>query len=129
MTTDKNTNISGIHGSIVNTGPVSGNIANIVTLAGLNAKSNEKEELVTLFQKLEAEIKKLPDDKKDAAETLLDRLNLIIRGLERQDPDKEVVKFGIESLKKAAENVASVMPTILAIALDIASKIRTVVQL
>lgn len=126
MSKDK-TSISGINNSVVNTGNISGSVTNNISLAGIEANTEEKEDLTILFKKLEVEIARLPSEKSEEAKTLMKRLKLIVSSLDEPQPDKEAIHFGLDSLKKAAENVASVVPTILPIALEIAKKIQNLI--
>lgn len=124
---NQETNISGLSNSIVNTGTVSGSITNSVNLTGLSATDKEKAELTTLLQQLETEIKKLPANRQEEASLLMKRLSLISEELQGQKPDKEAVQFGLESLKKAAENIVAIAPTIMPLSVEIAKKVCSII--
>jgi len=125
---DKNINISGVANSaIVAGGTVHGSVINNVNLENLPGKEEEKKDLLTLVSQLEILAKKLPPEKEEEAQRIVKRLQGVVTELSKTKPDKEDLQFNLESLRKAAQNVAAVAPSILDIAIEIAKRIALMV--
>ena len=120
------TTISNVSGSIINVDSlleqVSQNINNVQ-----KADQATKEELNKLVAQLTDVLKGLPSDKIDEATKIADRVDTAISEVSKEKPDKEKVEFSLESLKKAAQNIAGVLPTVLPIATQIAEHIQKLI--
>lgn len=122
---DKLINISGVTQSAINAGgTVSGSVTNNIVIRGLEGRQEEKFDLLNLIEQLENLAKQLPLENDDDARKIVKRLKGILAEIEKTNPDTEDVEFNLESLQKAAQNVASVLPTILPIAIEVANRIR-----
>ncbi|MDQ5824358.1 MAG: hypothetical protein M3441_09130 [Chloroflexota bacterium] len=118
--------ISGsITNSIVNIkSRLDGTVQQINALPG--ADQATKDQLVQLTQQLSELLGQVPEkapDKVADAETVSKRMETIVAEVGSPKPDKEVVNFSLESLKKAAANIAGVLPAVLPIAQQIASTV------
>lgn len=83
----------------------------------------DKIELKALIEELFKLINRLPSDYADKAEIVVKRIETAIEEASKPRPDKEVVLFSLDSLKKAAANLATVIPDILPLATRIADHI------
>lgn len=81
----------------------------------------QKEMLNQLIEQLIAELEKTPPEHVKEAEKVSKRVEAMARELDEEEPDKEMVEITGESLKKAAQNIAGILPN----AIDIATKIVT----
>lgn len=126
VTMGNKTTISNVSGSIINVDSlleqVSQNINNVQ-----KADQATKEELNKLVAQLTDVLKGLPSDKIDEATKIADRVDTAISEVSKEKPDKEKVEFSLESLKKAAQNIAGVLPTVLPIATQIAEHIQKLI--
>lgn len=121
---DKNINVSGITNSaVVAGGIVHGSVTNNVNLESLPGKEEEKKDLLTLVSQLEVLAKQLPPEKEEEAQRIIKRLQGVVTELSNIKPDKENLQFNLESLQKAAQNVADLVPSILPIAIEISKRI------
>lgn len=84
------------------------------------ADQASKDELKQLIAQLNDELQKVPPDKAEEAEAVADSAKALIEATNKNRPNKVTVQVTAEGLKKAAENIAKVTPTVLAIATQIA---------
>ena len=98
---------------------------NISTLP--KADQATKEELTKLVAQLTDLLKQAPTEKVDEAGQIADRVDMLVKEAGKDKPDQEKVEFSLESLKKAAENIAGVLPTVLPIAMQIVEHIRKLI--
>ena len=121
-------NISHVSGSIVN---VKSKLDNVVqSINGLpNADAATKQQLEALLKQLSAELQK-PEAQAHAAdvEKAATRAGELVDEAQKAKPDKEKIEFTAESLKKAAANIATVLPAVLGIATQIVQQIQALVK-
>jgi tRNA U34 5-carboxymethylaminomethyl modifying GTPase MnmE/TrmE len=126
-------NVSGnIEGGIVNMGgeqtfhgPIVFNlnshfersIQSVESIPSADAKT--KDELVALTNQLKQLLEKMPSGNEEMVEQVAKRLNTLMEEASAKKPDHEMVQITAEGLKKAAQNLAAVVPTILPICIDI----------
>jgi hypothetical protein len=67
--------------------------------------------------------KQLPAEREEDKQKIIKRLQGVVTELKGTNPDKESLQFNLESLRKAAQNVAAVLPDILPIAIEISRRI------
>lgn len=91
--------------------------------AASSVNDTEKQQLTELIEQLKNELQKTPSEKKDEADALAKIAKTLIEEGTEVQPNKTMVQITADGLKKAAENIASVMPSVLTIASSI---IRTV---
>ena len=124
-----------IMGNKISFGNVSGSIINVdstleqVTQSiGTASHVDEvsKKQLTELVEQLKTELQKLPIAKREEAEAIADSAKALIEAGTKAQPNKPTVKITADGLKKAAENLAGVMPTVISIASGI---IKTIFQL
>lgn len=114
--------ISGNQGIIVNLKSTLEKVEQSVN-SSLNHDISDKIELKALIEELFRLINGLPPDYADKAEILVKRIETATEEASKPKPDKEVVLFSLDSLKKAAANLATVIPDILPLATRIADHI------
>jgi len=82
-----------------------------------------KEDLIRLVGKLKQQLEKVPPESAQDAEKVSKRVKALVEEVNVDEPDKEMIKITGESLKRAAQNLAAVMPPVLAIATQIVSHV------
>ena len=128
-----NINISGssVSGGIVGIGSTQNFHGDVtLTMSGLSAKvgsmtttEDEKVVLQKLIADLEAALKDAPADQQANAEKGAKRAKEVIEEASESQPDMEAIESKANLLKKAAENIAGVMPIVLTIATGIVAHI------
>ena len=82
-----------------------------------------KDELEALVSQLAAALEEVPPDRIEDAEVVAAQTELMVAQATAQRPSKPLLKITGEGLKKAAENIADVMPTVLGISTKIVAVI------
>jgi hypothetical protein len=93
-----------------------------------NADSSEKQELQALIEQLQAELEKAPPELASEAEAVAQTTEVLVEAASAEKPNKTMIEITGEGLKKAAENIAAVMPTVLPIAMKIVATIGQIVR-
>lgn len=121
---DINIGGSNIAGSNVNIGST---LTNVTQQVGAipQAGADDKAELEQLIQQLEAELKKLPAQHQEEAETVAELTQDMVEEAGKEKPKKSKLEITGEGLKKAAKNLAAVAPLVGEIAGKIVLKILT----
>ncbi len=83
-----------------------------------------KAQLQALIEQLSTELQKVPAEKAVEAEQAAKRAESAVAEATKATPDKDDVEYSLSRLKKAAENIAQVLPTVLPIATQIADVLR-----
>jgi hypothetical protein len=78
-----------------------------------------KEELQALIAQLGETLKEAPPEKSEEAEAVAEAAKSLVEKAAAEKPNQTSIKITGEGLKQAAENLAGVMPTVLAIATQI----------
>jgi hypothetical protein len=92
-----------------------------------HADSAERQELQALIEQLQAELTKAPPEIEKEAEAVAQTAKALVDTASAEQPNPTMIEITGEGLKKAAENIAAVMPTVLTIATQIVAAIsRTV---
>lgn len=91
-----------------------------------NVDEVDKEQLSNLIEQLKLELQKVPQTEKEKAEAVADSAKTITEASIKNPPNKETIKISAEGLRKAAENIGNVAPTVLTIASSI---VKTVFHL
>jgi hypothetical protein len=94
----------------------------IGALAG--ADQSTKDDLIRLVTELQEALKQTPPTHTEEGERLAKRVEAAVGEVSKPKPDAEVVEFSLESMKKAATNLAAVVPMVLPIAMQIVEHIR-----
>jgi hypothetical protein len=130
-----NTNIQELKmGNQYNIGDITGSIVNMdstldqVTqnIGSANIDDSVKKQLADLISQLKTELQKVPASKNEDAEAITESAKALVEAGIKAQPNKTSVKITAEGLKKAAENIAGVMPMVLTIASSI---VKTIFQL
>lgn len=109
--------------SIVN---ISSSLENLSQSIGeiSNVDEGQKEELQQLLNELKQELEQIPDNHIEDAEAIVWTAENLIEEKTSENPNKTKIQISKEGLKKAAENLASVLPKVLPIALRISETIE-----
>jgi len=83
-----------------------------------------KEDLKALVMRLQEELQQAPSDAAEAAEAVADSAKDLVEAATKAQPNKTRVTITRDGLIKAAENIASVVPTLLPIATQIAQHVQ-----
>jgi len=78
--------------------------------------ADEREELAQLVRELGKELETAAEQQQDEVLKVAKRLEALMEALEEREPDSEAVKITGESLKRAAANLAGVLPAAVRIA-------------
>jgi len=124
-----------IMGNKISIGNISGSIVNVDSMLeqvtqNINAANNVDEairkQLAELIEQLKIELQKIPPSNKEDVEALAESAKMLVEVSTKAQPNKTTVQINAEGLKRAAENIAAVMPTVVSIASGI---IKTVFNL
>ena len=124
MTQDNRSYHIGDH-SIVNIDSTLNNVNQTITAAN-DMDETTKRQLKELVEQLGAELKKTPENNAGDAEAVADAAKALVDAGTKPNPNKSTIQITADGLKKAAQNIASVMPAVLTIATGI---VRTIYQL
>ncbi len=119
------TNFSNVSGSNVNIDSMLEQVTQSVN-AIPRVTQAEREQLAALVLELSSILKEAPKEADEDARRIADRVDTLVKEAQQEKPDKEKVDFSLDSLRKAAENVATVLPTVLPVAIQLAEHIRKV---
>jgi hypothetical protein len=86
-----------------------------------------KAELEKLVKELNDALQQVPADKAEDAEAVAQSAELLVEKATEEEPNKTTVQITGEGLKKAAQNLADVMPTVLTIATQIVATVSRLV--
>jgi hypothetical protein len=89
--------------------------------------NSTKAELQNLIQQLNQALQQIPVDRQAEAEKVAKMAARLIEDASEEKPDKDLLEISGEGLKKAARNIADVMPDVLNIATKIAGLVLTIV--
>jgi len=91
------------------------------------ASDAAKDELNSLVGKLLEELKKASPDQLEDAKTVEERTDALVKEASKAKVDKDEVKDRGNSLLRAAQNVAGVLPAVIGIATQVVAKIGSIV--
>lgn len=124
-----------VMGNKITLGNVTGSIVNIdstldqvtQTIGSANTVDDAtKKQLTDMIGQLKTELEKVPPAVKEEAEAIAETAKALVEAGTKEKPNKAMVQITGEGLKKAAENIASVVPTVLTISSGI---LRTIFQM
>jgi len=87
-----------------------------------------KEALTDLIEQLSTLLQQVPTQQVGEAEKVAKRAQALVEEAGKPNPDKEFVEFSGESLKKAAQNIAGVLPAVLPIATQIVAHVMSMLR-
>ncbi len=93
-----------------------------------HADEAAKAELQQLIAQLNDALQEAPEDKAEEAEAVAQMAETLVETANSEKPNKMMVEITGDGLKKAAENVAAVMPTVLVIAMQIVTAVANLVR-
>lgn len=80
-----------------------------------------KDALITLIQQLNELLRKAPKELEEDAKAVADTAEILVKTATDEKPNKSTIKITADSLKKAAENIAKVLPSVIPIVKQIIS--------
>ena len=121
-------NMSGdFRGAIINIKSTLRNVAQSVNTIP-NADESAKEELKRLIEQLNETLQKVPAEKAADAEAVAEEAKGLVEAANQKEPNTTTLQIRADGLKKAAENIAAVMPTIAGIAAQIVGAVFKLVS-
>jgi hypothetical protein len=87
------------------------------------ADQSTKEDLKELVDQLTATLEKVPPDRAEDAEAVATLTESVVDQVTAEKPNKALLQITGDGLKKAAENIADVLPTVLGIATRIVAAV------
>ena len=112
-------NLSGdFRGAIVNIKSTLRNVTQTVNTLP-SADESAKAELIRLIEQLNEALQKVPLEKAEDAEAVADSAKALVDAANKPKPNKATLQITADGLKKAAENIAAVMPAVVGIATQI----------
>lgn len=84
-----------------------------------HAEEQERQRMVQLIEELRVQLETLSQQHAEEALKVARRLDVLMEEVQDEEPDPEMVAISGEGLKRAAENLAGVLPAVVGIALDI----------
>jgi hypothetical protein len=125
LTQEKNISIGNISNSIVNIESTLEHVHQSIASAN-SLDEATRQQLKELVDQLSVELKKAPEAKAADAEAVADAAKALVEAGTKPKPNQTTLQITGEGLKKAAQNIAGVMPTVLTIATGI---IKTIANL
>lgn len=120
-------NMSGnFSGAILNIKSTLTNVSQSIGAAPMGDAAT-KAQLQQLIEQLSAELQKAPAEQVGEAEQAAKRAESAVAEATKPNPDKDDVAYSLSRLKKAAENIAQVLPIVLPIATQIADVLRKMI--
>ena len=112
-------NISGgdFRGSILNINSTLTHVKQSINSADLESRT--KEALLELIDKLNKELQKAPKGIEEDADYVAESAKSFVETATKESPNPKMIEIKGEGLKKAAENIAQILPNVLNIALQI----------
>jgi hypothetical protein len=86
-----------------------------------------REELEKLIGQLSDALQKVPEEHKEQAQAVADLTQTFVESAKAENPNKTTLQITGDGLKKAAQNLAEVMPTVLPIATQIIMAITKII--
>ncbi|HAE41691.1 MAG TPA: hypothetical protein DCG34_02075 [Clostridiales bacterium] len=103
-----------ITGSIVNVDSVLEQVTQNIGSAN-NIDETAKKQLTELIEQLKTQLQQVPSAKKEEVEAIADTAKALVEASTKAQPNKTTIQITADGLKKAAENLSGVMPTVLGI--------------
>jgi ElaB/YqjD/DUF883 family membrane-anchored ribosome-binding protein len=88
-----------------------------------HADASFKEELEELVEELKVVLQQAPPEQGEEAEAVAEFAQELVEAAKEEKPNKFKLRISADGLKKAAENLATIVPPVLAIASQIADTI------
>jgi len=124
-----NINLSGdFRGAIIN---IKSTLTNVQQSVGTMASEDPeaRRELEKLIGQLSEALQKVPENNKEDAQAVADLTQSLVESAKVEKPNKTMLQITGEGLKKAAQNLAEVLPTVLPIATQIVAAVLKIVAL
>jgi len=121
-------NMSGdFRGAIIN---INSTLTNVRQSVGEIATEDEgaRQDLERLIEQLGEALQDISSNNREDAEAVAETLKALVDSAKAEKPNKTMLKITADGLKKAAKNLARVMPTVLPIATQIATTVMKLVH-
>jgi hypothetical protein len=109
--------------SIVNIQSTMSNVTQMINAAPAIEQST-KDQLLQLVQELTTELEKAPADAADDVEVLANEAQMVITDATKDKPNRKIIQIRLEGLRTAATDLATVVPSVLPIAIKIADLLK-----
>ena len=122
-----NINLSGdFRGAVIN---IKSTLTNVQQSVGAIATEdpNTRQELEDLIGQLSESLQQVPEDNREDAQAVADLTQSLVETAKAEQPNKTTLQITGEGLKKAAQNLAEVMPAVLTIATQIVAAVAKLV--
>lgn len=93
-----------------------------------HGEEQERQKMVQLIEALRAQLETLSQQHAEEALRVARRLDVLMEEVQEEEPDPEMVAISGQGLKRAAENLAGVLPAVVGIALDIVKQAGLLVR-
>jgi hypothetical protein len=109
-------------GAIVN---IKSTLRNVTQTVNTLPSTDEsaKAELAWLIEQLNEALQRVPPEKTEEAEAVADSAKALVDVANKPQPNKATLRITADGLKKAAENIAAVTPTVAGIATQIVAAV------
>jgi len=87
------------------------------------ADQSTKDELTALTKQLNALLQQAPIEHADDVERITERVEGLVKEAKKSKPDPDYLKVSAAGLKKAAANLATVLPAVIPIATQLADQL------
>jgi hypothetical protein len=121
-------NLSGdFRGAILN---IKSTLTNVQQSIGEIPSTDEstKKELESLVEAMKQALEAAPADKQEEAQAVAESAKMLVDTAKAEKPNRTMIEITGEGLKKAAQNLAEVMPSVVSIATQIVVAVMKITQ-
>jgi septal ring factor EnvC (AmiA/AmiB activator) len=121
-------NLSGdFRGAVLN---IKSTLTNVQQSIGEIPSNDEpaKQELESLVEALKQALEAAPAEKQEEAQAVAESAKMLVETAKAEKPNRTMIEITGEGLKKAAQNLAEVMPSVVSIATQIVVAVMKITQ-
>lgn len=121
-------NLSGdFRGAVLN---IKSTLTNVQQSIGEIPSTDEstKQELESLVEAMKQALEAAPADKQEEAQAVAESAKMLVETAKAEKPNRTMIEITGEGLKKAAQNLAEVMPSVVSIATQIVVAVMKITQ-
>jgi hypothetical protein len=93
-----------------------------------SADESTKQELESLVEALKQALEAAPAEKQEEAQAVAESAKMLVETAKTEKPNRTMIEITGEGLKKAAQNLAEVMPSVVGIATQIVMAVMKITQ-
>jgi hypothetical protein len=93
-----------------------------------NADESSKQELENLVEALKQALETAPAENQEEAQAVAESAKMLVETAKAEKPNRTMIEITGEGLKKAAQNLAEVMPSVVGIATQIVVAVMKITQ-